>query len=241
MNLPGIGLDKPKDGWSASGTLITGNPAQSISLQANFPHAETYVIEFSKAGNPLSNLPIHSEALITWSVEGNSVTRRVSIANGTTVQGVAQAVRVVIIDSTGEAVGNVPAPNGTEYTVSVQVTPGSRGSNKLPPFYIPRLNYFRLLTPVAPNVVLPVPQDAGIISFLVEAIGQSPLGFTPLKPGTLILNMIQNAVVINTVDAIESQIVPIVPGTEQIEMSMQPAFDPSLTAINFTLFYGIDG
>ena len=229
-----------KVGWSTSGKLITGNALRQVTLQADFPRAETYSLEFNKFSNNLnSDFPIRAEALITWSVEGNSVSRRISIANGTTIQGVAQAVKVVINDVTVAA-----SPGPIEYDVSVQVTPGSRGTNRFPPFLSPT-NGFNSIVLATPSVRVPIPQDAGAILFLLEALGIGPGGpfdFRALLPNTLFVIQEQNLVQIAFAEYPgPSQTIPIVPGADSILISGNFAADPLLTRIQTTLLFGIDG
>lgn len=236
-------LDK-KVGWSTSGRLRTGDRLRRVTIQADFPRAETYVLEFSKNNSAVpSNLPIRAEAIVSWSVEGNWVSRRISIANGTTIQGVAQGVRVAIIDVTApNADTGLPLPNGVDYEVSVQVTPGSRGSNKFPPFLVPAENWLRTLSLLSPTLTLPVPQDAGITSLLVEAIGVTAAGIVAINPGALIMIMEQNLVPITQLIVPgPSDHFPIMPGTDRVRLSMLTANQPALEFIQFTLFFGIDG
>jgi hypothetical protein len=229
-----------KVGWSASGNLVTGNKLKQVSIQADFPRAETYCLEFNKFSSNLnSNFPIRAEAFIKWSVEGNSVSRRVSLVNGITIQGVAQAVNVVIKDITFAA---SPAP--ISYDVSVQVTPGTRGSNKFPPFLSPQ-DGFNSLTPGIPTANIIVPQDAGAISLLIEACGVGgggPFDFKPIPPGTLFVQMLQNLTIISVSEwSGSSEIVPIIPGTDMIRLSSDFAAAPGLASIQTTTILGIDG
>jgi hypothetical protein len=231
-----------KNGWSAHGKLKTGDKLTQLTLQCNFEdRPETYVVEFNKFSTDLnSDFPIRAEAYLTWSVEGNSVTRRVSLVNGTTIQGVAQAVRVVIVDATKTLPGATPI----EYEVSFQCTVGTRGSNKFPPFLI-TADSSNLLNAITPGVNIPVPQDAGAISINIQAIGiggGGPFDFIPLLPGTLFVIMEQNGAFISFTEYQgPAEIVPIVPGTDTIRVVSKLAADPLLTAIETVVMFGIDG
>jgi len=240
-------LDK-KVGWSSSNKLVTGDRFKEVSLQADFPRAETYVLQFNKTKilrviNPAGEkLPVRAEAFITWSVEGNSVTRRVSIANGITIQGVAQAVRVIVKDVTDHPFGTVAPIAQLEYSVSAQVTPGTRGSNKFPPFLVPNDAWRRVLTIGTPSITLPVPQDAGIISFVFEATGVFAGLNKPLIPGTVVAFLQQDTVVVATIiPQSVSEVVPLPPGVDEIRFLFIPAVDPTINQVHFTVLYGIDG
>ena len=92
-----------KDGWSASGKLIAGIGGL-VQLQANFTSGGglgcgQYTIQFTTSGNINSPNPVFTEALITWSVEGNFLTRRVTVCNGMSITGSGQAVKVIITDN----------------------------------------------------------------------------------------------------------------------------------------------
>src|SRR5208283_1031541 len=94
-----------KDGWSAAGALQASGTGQ-VKLQADFSKGGVgsgqYTVQFNVNAppNPTNPNPIFTEALLTWIVEGNSVTRHISIANGTSITGSGQAVTVVIYDNT---------------------------------------------------------------------------------------------------------------------------------------------
>ena len=237
--LPGNPGNK-KGGWSGSAKLVTGDTLRELSLQADFPRAETYCLEFNKfSANLNSDFPIRAEAFIKWSVEGNWVTRRISIANGTTIQGVAQAVVVKVKDVT---IGASPGP--IEYEVTAQVTPGTRGSNQFPPFLSP-VDGFNRLTPATPTAGIIIPQDAGAISVNVQAVGigaGGPFDFSTLPAGALFVTMQQNGVFISMTEYTgPNTIIPIVPGSDRILLSADFAVIPGYTAIQTTTMFGIDG
>lgn len=244
MNLPGMPGNK-KVGWSASGKLVTGNRLRQVTLQADFPRVEAYILQFNKINNPKSNLPIRAEALITWSVEGNSVSRKISIANGVALVGAAQAVRVVINDVT-QSLLDAPlvVPNGVEYEVSVQTTPGVRGNTALPPVLVPIEGLLRFLGPVAPLVLnVPVPEDAGVNSVKVLA---RRVGFAvaPLPENALIITQLELATgLVGYEYGFQDDFEPIVPGTDtiQVELNLAAFIIPPVFPILVTVIFGIEG
>src|SRR3972149_4041104 len=128
-------------GWSKSGTMTSGDRSAKVSLQANFRHTGNYTVQFKlfpkPGGAPLPPsffAPIQAEASIVLSVEGNSVERRLSLANGASLTGVAQGVRIVVSDVTETA--GPPILLGQAYFVGITVAPGVRGSDSTAPVLV---------------------------------------------------------------------------------------------------------
>ncbi len=168
FGLPGAPGNR-KQGWSASGTLIQKNALKNVTLQADFPAAENYTAQFKLSGNLLSK---RVEAKVTWSVEGNSVSRIISVADGVSIQGTGQGVRIIAYDASL----NTPGPGDvTDYQVSIQVVPGTRGSTSNPPILDRYQGGF-----IAPagTATFAVPDDAGIISVAVP-VGEFAGGAIP--------------------------------------------------------------
>lgn len=242
-----------KVGWSATGRLVTGDRSQQVTLQADFQagqnlqQAESYILQFNKVNNPLSNLPIRAEALVRWSVEGNSVSRRISIANGVALVGASQAVRVVLTDVTQSLLdGPVVIPNGVEYDVSVQVTPGARGTTALPPILVPIDGLLRILAvppgPATFNVA--VPNDAGVNSIKVLA-RQFGLVAAPFPDNAIMITQLQllTGLVGYEYGFQEGVFVPLVPGTDtiQIDLNLAAFAVPPFFPIIVTVMFGIEG
>lgn len=162
----GLGrLFKKYRGWSASGTLTQAGHKE-VSLQADFPVATDYTAQFKISGDLRFKQAI---AEITWSVEGNAVRRRISVADGVSIQGAGQAISIKIRDDSSAVVPGIP----TDYTVSVQVVPGTRGSTSNPP----TLKGDAHILVGASALNLNIPQDSGIISVavLVENTAHNPI------------------------------------------------------------------
>lgn len=220
-----------KQGWGTSGQLQTGNRTKTVTLQADFSKAGdagTYTVEFGLTPNAASNMPIFAEALITWSVEGNSVTRRVNIGDGVSVSGVGQAARIIMSDTTPDYL----TPNGVLYGVSCQVSKGVRGGSKQGPLLLPQGPIGGIVPPFAPNTgsiasfpvapgpgaVIIVPQNAGVIAVKIIGIDSST---DTLGAGSLVATQryVEGIVTINTAqyDVFDQpDWVPVVPGTSQI-------------------------
>ncbi len=232
-----------KRGWGTSGKLITGHPEKMVSMQANFPDPGSYTIEFSKDNPGGSNEPIFAEALITWAVEGNYVTRRVNIADGVSVTGVAQAVKIIMTDATSSLFG---APNNTTYGVACQVARGVRGSNKQPPTLVPTTfvpigspqgaggaGFYEVVA--GQQLFVALPTDAGIISLYTVVSAGAPL--TEFQPMVSLLN---NGFILKQYDPRDyPDWVPTTPGCDQIRLDNNVGGGGQV--INFGLTFGIDG
>lgn len=226
-----------KDGWSKSGFLATGGvviPApgnnrttQSISTQAKFekkeggPGAQYFTMEFGIKRPPSGVFFCYAD--VTWSTEGNDVTRRVSVCNGAVISGTAEYAKVNLFDgTTAEFLTNnglTPEP----YGVSVLITPGSRPSTQQPPRLV--VQEQNVLTgvpgfyqvPAAGSTRIPINQDFGIISInsIAEILG-APL--TPIKAGdiTLVFQISGIVTTVGTTDlfAVQGRWIPVPPGAD---------------------------
>jgi hypothetical protein len=204
-----------QSGWSNSGTLLTrqgggkgteiiANPTgPQVSLQVDFkaPSAFTVAFNLTPIDNPqqfINNQPnvtimYMAEALIEMTVAGNTTTRRVSVGNGVTVQGIAESVRVIAWDTTPNpgVYGNLTSANplrvaqaNLRYQVSVNVARGYRAVAPAPPILIPppsytffpqndihtNLNpgsYFPEASSNPAFLLIPIPFDAGVLAALL--------------------------------------------------------------------------
>jgi hypothetical protein len=164
------GIQK-KDGWSAGRQMTSGNKSQIVSLQADFLQKPgIYTAQFTIT--PLEPVPpppvigffapIRAEATVFWAVEGNTVTRKLSVTNGASISGPGQAVRIVIADVT---VGGVPSAQlGQPYFCAVTLVPGLRPTDGIPPLLN---NDNATFLPAPSSAPFNVPQNVGVKSLLV--------------------------------------------------------------------------
>jgi len=211
--------------------------SKTVSLQANFAQgkrgAGPYTIQFSigpqlkfrllQGGNPTQ-----AEATIDWSVEGNTIRRVVSVSNGMSVSGVAQAVRVVVNDTT---LPNTPAQPG-DYLVEITVAPGTRPGSNIFPTLMRAVN--STLIGAGLTITIPIPEGIGISSISVP-IASVPGGPIPdqglqVKQG----NTVPTDFV--TYDPRTDQWVPLFPGATVIRLTNNTAFQ-----ILAMVIFGIDG
>ena len=194
------------------------------------------------ANSGVSPNPIYAVATITWGVEGHYVSRQVSIGNGVSISGVGQSVKIVMVDATPA----IYAPNNnTLYGVQVQVTKGVRGTSKQPPVLLPSpgvisgpagstqqgVSSYNLVA--GGQVVLPIPQNGGVISVFVTVFAT-----TPLAEG-IVAAIMQNAAAGTLMEWDPRDFpdwVPITPGASDIEL-----LNNSAVPTNWAVFFGIDG
>jgi len=145
-------------GWSKSGVLNMGDPVDQVTMQANFPDANVYTVQFSVTPPPAIGgvIPIPTtRATVMWNINGNFNTRVVDVGNGVSLTGVANAVKVIVQDLSPNPGGN-PA-----YTVDVTVARGPRVQADFPPTL-----FGGRVVGVAPGAafVITVPVNAGVVS-----------------------------------------------------------------------------
>jgi len=259
---------KGPDGWSANGVLHTLLYNEIVNCQADFPESGNYSVEFSVSPtNPGDGSTIaQTEALITWSVEGNNVTRRLTITNGATISGVAQAVKIRVFDVTPFA----GTPKGVPYTVSIQAVRGIRADSQLPPILLPHPfvddlaavpvtqpfeqgNYLVTANPVPGgagngSITIPIPTDAGVVSALVlvsptvPTAGYQAQGTAPVVPDDMLLVVTGNTGTTEFSSYDPRKFpgwIPIAPGANRMTLfNAMPIGQPPVT---YTVFLGIDG
>lgn len=225
-------------GWAASGTLQTGNVNREVSLQTVFPISGNYTVQFALTpGTVDATHPApRAEAIITWSCEGNSVTRRISVANGASISGFGQGIKVRIVDTT-----TLGAGLASEYVVSLQVTPGTRPSVERPPTLIGDDN---TIVPQQSSITVQVPDDAGAISVLILAIRAGDTTATVVTqplPGFIQAAQSDAAgLPLNAYDPRDYGFMPLRPGVKTIVISN---FELDLvdTDVFISVLFGIDG
>lgn len=179
----------PPDGWSVSGNADCGGNA-SPSLQAIFPEAGQYTVQFfveTISGANAAAWAQNTLAEITWSVKGNSVRRLVSVTDGLSVSGVAQGVRVRILDQS--VVVGVPGLKQS-YGFSIQVSKGARASVEQPPTLqmlqsdkgIANFGQYLFACPPGGTIDIAIPDNIGAISFNLEGLISGLAGANP-PPG----------------------------------------------------------
>lgn len=187
-----------------TGTLETGHGVYVVSFG---------VVQTPDAVN--TGLGCSANATVNFIVNGNAVTRQVSIGSGVSIQGVADAVTVLVQDASPQGVN----PPLASYAVTISVAPGTRASDTQP----------ALVDPASPRTLtvkgaggstanIPVPQGVGVVGLWLT-VGSDT---TP----DMIFNMTDAAGVGRFPFEIKDatpRYFPIVPGTVNITASNQDA------------------
>ncbi len=233
-------------GWSSSG-ILTNDGFSNKGMAADFlagredneTPAKNYTVQFSvgPAISTISGVPVQTiinpVAEISWSVEGNTNRRIVSVTNGMAVTGVGQAVKVVVRDQTNQNANPSPAT----YTIDITVAPGSRASENQPATYNPLLasNLDGIVVAAGGTTLITVPKNAGIISAYVTA-NAGGIALSPFNAVVSFLDGFSN--VQQVYDPVAHQdFVPLTPQTDTI--SFQNNTGPF--SIEFFITFGIDG
>ena len=242
------------EGWSASGqinipagTLTTAIGA--VILQANFKRAGDYTCQFNL--NTISQIATkqviaRAQAEVIWSVEGNSVRRKIEVFDGTAISGTGQAVKIKITDHSLQPGGVAHAD--LNYLVSVQVAPGTRPTETAPilladtgiftstgnPFNADRAF---AITP-AVTIAINIPEDAGVNSWRLDVANTLSAAIPPIGNELIVIEGDQSNIFslgrYNYDDL--NQWIPLTPGTQRIKIDSAYA-----TALSGTLKFGIQG
>lgn len=225
-----------RSGWSKSGSLYTTLPQRAISLQVEFPVADTYTISFGLIPPKNTNADYRPKAEITWSVDGNQVEREITISKGTSISGRGEAVNVKAYD---DMLGISPAVVGAEYTLLITLTKGVRASGQYPIFQPKNVQY-----PFGTHLV----NDSYIgIANGTGATWDIPLGAVSVWPGISAPAAATNQIRFVFLDAngtgianplidIQGRWVPIPSRAVRVQI-----FNSSGVAIDASLLFGIDG
>lgn len=234
-------------GWSQRGLLKANSSAViGVQLQVDFSgQMQTHTIQFDGFDNNLDvgNGPdartAVAEAEILWSVEGNTIRRLVSVLDGQSVSGAAQAVAINIRDVTLNG-------NAVEYSVGMSVVPGLRASTEQPPTL--RINGINSAVPGVPiqfgtglvpagSMTWTVPANCGAISAMISS---AVVGVAANLDDSdlLIAFSVSNTQIIKRLDARGSNLwIPLFSGTRTITVTNNSA----AKTIHVSCTLGIDG
>lgn len=225
-----------KNGWQGSEVLTTGNVDRFLQFQANFEKPGAYTVQFAvtppdfQTNFAAPGFGIYTAiAEISWRVEGGDVRRVVSVANGVSVSGVGQGVKVAIRDTT--TFGAPPR----DYTVFAQVAPGTRPSVQQPPTLL-GFPTFQTINAGGGTATINIPANAGVISSEVSIGPVAIAGFPVI--GVLVIQKNGGGQILKEYDpTVESGFVPVAPGCTQIDIVNQNAANNYRIQVTF----GIDG
>ena len=186
-------------GFSANVPMVTGQAQTSPGPSASFKDedgklcAQAFTVRFGVLAPNIDSTLGEGEyanfdavAIIKYTVEGVSIQRMITIAQGVAISGIADSVDVQFLDITPVSQDNI----GINYQVFVQVAPGLRASYTLPPTleaFTDIVNGAAVIKSGIVTVVAggtaryPVPQRAGVISVEV-VVSDQPVFVTMGSP-----------------------------------------------------------
>jgi hypothetical protein len=239
------------NGKSQPNTLSIGQTQPVNALQASFPRASTYTVQFSVT--PAQDVPTNmpnpeaTEAIVNWVLDGNNISRRITVGNGISISGTAQGVNVQLLDvSKG---GTLTPPATGKYQVTVSVTPGVRANEPIPVCLYPFGNvnataYGAFQLNANSTVLIPVPSDAGATSVQVLPSNISFPGVVTPGGGLIIVEFFivssdgLTGVLTGGFDpTLEEGFVPLPPTCNMVQIRTRGVASP----INFQVAFGIDG
>lgn len=232
--------------WSQSQTLrvdgreLGGSPGFVTQCSFWDPDDERqrpagmYTVQFNvdtSTINPLTGFSaVNAEAIVDFSAEGNTVRRRLSIVNGTSISGVADHVEVRVRDVSIRP--PVEPPPLLDYTVTVTIAPYTRADRAGVPCYLAA----GIPIPVASGatVAVAIPGDAGATSLFVSTASTGG--------GVPFIEQVRGAdgVTMASYDPrdIPSGFIPLFPGVTFIRLGNT---GPALSVVTYSLLLGIDG
>jgi hypothetical protein len=128
-------IGETPQGGGDSITPTVGGTTKEVRFQTKFATPGMHTLQFTVIDPNLVNLVnneiVRAEALITWSLGGQNILRRVDCVNGLSISGEAQSVDVKITDRS--VLTNVPGRILLPYTVQVVAAAGTRPAEEQPP------------------------------------------------------------------------------------------------------------
>ena len=170
-------MSKPgaSGGWASTANMKTG-AADIVRNQCDFDKSEYYTVQLGVEPPILgSSFNIFScLATISFKVEGNFVTRVISVTNGVSISGTAQAININLQDNT-PVLGQ---PLNQPYKVGMQVVPGTRPTQNRPPILVFLSQSDFTVAPTTTTTIL-IPNNAGVISMEFTGLTESTPNSAP--------------------------------------------------------------
>ncbi len=217
--------------WGQQGQLTSGQ-AGIIQMGCELERPGVVTVQFNVSGNGgVSVLPV---ATVFFKANGISVQRQVSVGNGTSISGVAEAVTVQVQDQTNQFFGT-NTPPATTYNVAATVVPGVRAPTNQPPILMTPQGQLTVLPAGGSPLVVPIPQNAGVASAFITAQNTAP----PVTPASSVVANFLSSQVQIYYETPTGLWVPVAPGAQAIQIANYGGTG-SAAAIVSCLF-GIDG
>ena len=169
------------------------------------------------------------EALIMWSIGGQTIKRKVSVVHGQSITGVAQNVTVKLLDKSINIAGSPAA----KYTATIALAPGTRASSRWPTLF-PAI-VVPVLAPAA-AVTIAIDPDAGAVHFMLAFLDTgAPANYVD---GNLSVDFLIGTTVIGSFDpGLFPQGAPIPSGAQAVKITNNSAAE----TYRLSPVFGIDG
>lgn len=215
----------------AASATLRGDPLPNLQCWNLEPGEYSIAFTILPPDNTAHEQACAAIAYVRWKLDGQQFQRIVSITSGTVLSSRADAVDVAIQDVSG--LMGVGQTVGRDYKVTAALTRGLRPNIQQPPIYVPQPA--TTLTIVAPgnDLRVPVPKDAGVISFyvMVEAPDPTKILVSQESTGSLATFPEFRPLVV------PGGWVPLFPGADVIDILNQDVANPA----NALVFFGIEG
>jgi hypothetical protein len=183
--------------------------------------------------------PVDPVAIIQFTVQGNKVQRIISVSNGASISGPAEAIQVQVIDNT-----TYPNSVGFQYEVSIQVTPGVRSAIQPPILYwsypplAGNIHNELVVIPPAGEIFVAVPTNAGVASVSVSAIGVTAGGTPPFTTPNIAIIQLASSILVSANELGEpGTFIPVISNCSQLQIIN----NDQTNSVNVSLIWGIDG
>lgn len=231
------GYDDAGGQRSVSGVMRTQNGTIGVSIQCHFKGAAARTLQFNL--QLLDNFSgavnaAQAEAFIEFMVDGVTVTRRVSVANGTSITGMAQAIRAVVRDTSQAGAAGA----GRQYLVSVTIADGTRSDSNVPPTLAPNPFGNPAVTTLTPGtgIDFTLPQDAGISSVQCTVVDAAATG-APVPDGAVTVSHFSGSGLLKVYDPRQIDWAVLAPGTVRVRVDNKSTTQTLLIQPT----YGVDG
>lgn len=116
-------------GFGRAGQLKTGQQNVTISAQADFGETTIFTVQLdvNLVGAPAGTVAF-CLAIVEWTIYGVTLTRTVDVALGVSISGLAEAVKVRLIDTTPSQY-----PSGVPYVGTILIATNPRPTTAVPP------------------------------------------------------------------------------------------------------------
>jgi hypothetical protein len=212
--------------WSQSGPMAC-NTGSVVLLAADgllqYGYAY-YTVKFGVNPPPNDN-GYEATATVTFKIKGNQIVRQISVGNGVEISGPADAIDVMVNDTTPTAFLN----NGAPYTVTIAIAPGTRVSSTKA-----TLIGGTLVLNASASTLIPVPQNAGVVAVQFSAVSRAAASPVPTVIGNMQASASGGLFFFGAVDPKPFEI-PVVAGAIRMSVTNEDAVNQVFISYNWII------